>query len=400
MFVCALTNTGSHLKILFCTDTYPPQVNGVSVVTAISVRGLTERGWQCAVVAPKYPASQGSAFARDETGAHRVAAEALTVIPSAPLPVYPDIRLSWPSIGRVHRAVAGFAPDIVHCATEFVIGRMGMREATRRSIPVTTSYHTDFARYTASYGVPWLREPVMRSIIRFHQRARRTFTPGGPARDDLVARGVKHVEVWGRGVDIERFHPSRRDAALRAKLGLADRFVFLHVGRLAAEKGADLILEAYRAATTRLPADSTRLVIAGEGPSRAALERDAPPGTVFLGFVDREHELPRLYASSDAFTFASTTETLGLVILEAMASGLPVIAAPAGGVADHLRDGVNGLAYPAGNVDAFTAAMVSLASDHTRCAALGRGARATAEGLSWEKELDRLDASYREVLGD
>ncbi|HKS05708.1 MAG TPA: glycosyltransferase family 1 protein [Gemmatimonadaceae bacterium] len=396
--MCVLTNTGSHLRILFCTDTYPPQVNGVSVVTAISVRGLSERGWTCAVVAPKYPPASSTAFARDDSGAHRVAGESITTIPSVPLPVYPDVRLSWPSVSRIRRAIAACQPDVVHCVTEFVIGRIGMREARRRGIPVTTSYHTDFARYTASYGVPWLREPVMRSIVRFHQRARRTFTPGRPAGDDLAARGVQHVEVWGRGVDIERFHPSRRDAALRETLGIGNRFAFLHVGRLAAEKGAALILDAYRAAVAKLPADSTRLVIAGEGPSRAALERDAPPGTIFLGFVDRERELPRLYASCDAFTFASTTETLGLVILEAMSSGIPVIAAPAGGVADHLRDGVNGIAYPAHDVNAFTAAMLSVVSDRAKRDALARGARATAEGLSWEKELDRLDASYREVL--
>ena len=387
------------MRILFATDTYPPQVNGVSVVTAISVEGLTRRGWECAVVAPHYPESRGTAvFGEDHDGAQRVAGETLTTIPSTPLPVYPDIRLSLPSPWRVRRAIAEFKPDLVHCVTEFIIGRMAMRDAVARGIPTTSSYHTDFARYMASYGVPWLREPVMRSIVKFHQRARRTYTPGGPARDDLAARGINHVEVWGRGVDIGVFHPLKRDAELRTRLGLDGKFVFLHVGRLAAEKGAHAIVDAYAEAVKRLPPDSTRLVIAGEGPERAALERSAPPGTRFLGFIDRKQALPALYASCDAFCFASTTETLGLVILEAMACGLPVVAAPAGGVADHLRDGENGIAYPANDVSAFAAAMVRMATDSALRERLAVAARATAEGLSWESELDRLDASYREVL--
>ncbi len=121
-------------------------------------------------------------------------------------------------------------------------------------------------------------------------------------------------------------------------------------------------------------------------------------GITFLGNLDRQLVLPRLYASADAFVFSSVTETLGLVILEAMSSGIPVVAAPAGGVADHLRHGVNGLAYPAGDVDAMAHAMLALVLDRQRAAALGAGARATAESLDWSHELDRLDRSYREVI--
>ena len=140
-----------------------------------------------------------------------------------------------------------------------------------------------------------------------------------------------------------------------------------------------------------------RLVIAGVGPREAALRAGAPDGVSFLGNLERRTMLPALYASADAFLFSSHTETLGLVILEAMASGLPVIAAPAGGVADHLRDGVNGLAYAPGDTAAMARAIIALVrSPHLR-SRLALGARDTAERLSWEHELDRLDASYREV---
>jgi phosphatidylinositol alpha 1,6-mannosyltransferase len=386
-------------RLLVCTDTYPPQVNGVSVVTSLSVEGLMRRGWHCAVVAPRFPkhldAGVFSAASNDGKGA---AGEVLTTIPSVPLPIYPDIRLCLPSPWRVRRAVTEFQPDLVHSATEFILGYLGQREASRIGVPSVTSYHTEFAQYARAYGFGWMYGAVTRHVTRFHRRARRTYTPGGPARDALIASGVGDVEVWGRGVDVELFRPSRRDEALREKLGVSNRFAFLLVTRLAAEKGVKVVLDAYREAAVRLPPDSTRLLIAGAGPERAALEAHAPPGAVFLGFVERTRALPTLYASCDVFCYASTTETLGLVVLEAMSAGLPVVAAPAGGVADHLRDGVNGIAYAPNDVAAMADAMVSLATDSARRLSLGAGARKTAEVLTWERELDRLDVSLREVL--
>lgn len=146
-----------------------------------------------------------------------------------------------------------------------------------------------------------------------------------------------------------------------------------------------------------LPVGTVRLVIAGGGPDEAALRAAAPPDVTFLGVLDHKRALPELYASADAFVFASLTETLGLVVLEAMASGLPVIATPAGGVADHLRDGENGLAFPANAADRMAHAMVRLAMDYKLRDQLASGARRSAEALDWEGALDRLGASYREV---
>jgi phosphatidylinositol alpha 1,6-mannosyltransferase len=380
------------MRILFCTDTYPPQVNGVSVVTALSVRGLRRRGWACAVIAPRYPADLPRVF---EPG---LAEEEVTAIPSVPLPGYPDIRLAAPARGTVRDVVARFQPDLVHCATEFVIGRLGQRAAVRAGIPICTSYHTDFAKYTAAYGVPWLHGPVSRWIARFHASAERVFTPSAPARDDLLRLGLRDVEVWGRGVDDVLFHPAKRSRALRERLGLGDAFTFLHVGRLAPEKGVEVLLDAFGALEREFPTGAVRMVVAGDGPSLPSLRERAPRSVTFLGNLDRQRELPALYASADAFVFASTTETLGLVVLEAMASGTPVIAAPEGGVADHLRHEENGLAYPARDVAACTAAMQRVHDDGVLRAHLREGARRTAERRTWEHELDRLDASYREVL--
>lgn len=380
-------------RVLYCTDTYPPQVNGVSVVTALSVEGLRERGWECVVVAPKYPSllPQGP---RHERSPH----DQIVEIPSVAFPPYPDIRLASPSYRRVADIIRDFKPDIVHSATEFMIGRLGQIAAKRAGVVRLSSYHTDFSRYTEAYGMPWLRGAVSKYIARFHQRSARVYTPSGPARADLLALGLTDVDVWGRGVDLDAFSPERHSQPLRAAYGIDDAVVFLHVGRLAAEKGVDKIVRAFQRARELLPAGAARLVIAGAGPEETSLRHLAGPDVLFLGVLDRRKALPRLYASADAFLFSSLTETLGLVVLEAMASGLPVIATPAGGVADHLRDDFNGIAYPPFDVDAMASAIATLTLDVQRRNRLAEGAGATAAALDWRLELDRLDASYRSVL--
>ena len=380
-------------RVLFCTDTYPPQMNGVSVVTALSVAGLRERGWQCAVIAPRYPASTVNAFT--DVPATDALDRQLTSIPSLPFPLYPDIRLAAPAWRTVARTIRDFRPHLVHCETEFTIGRLGQIAAARAGIPFTTSYHTDFSRYTAAYGVPRLRSMVSGYLGRFHRRAVRTYTPSEPARQDLLAMGVRDVEVWGRGVDSTLYAPSKRSTALRDAYGFGKAFTFVHVGRLAAEKGVERIVDAFRMASQGAPDGTMHLVIAGTGPCESALRARAPRHVTFLGHLDRKSFLPKLYASGDAFVFSSLTETLGLVVLEAMASGLPVIATPAGGVADHLRDGINGIAYPPADVHALAKAMLRLVFDRPLAARLGRGARITAKALTWASQLDQLDQSYR-----
>jgi glycosyltransferase involved in cell wall biosynthesis len=318
-------------------------------------------------------------------------------VPSVSLPGYPEIRLALPRPSLAHDLIERFRPDLVHCETEFGIGRIGQHAAVRAGLPVVSSYHTDFARYADAYGASWLRGTVSRYIGRFHRRSRRVYTPSTLSRADLLRLGVRDVEVWGRGVDTELFHPGRRSQELRAALGMGSRFTFLYVGRLAAEKAVDQVINAFRLANQLLPKGVIHLVIAGTGPKEPELRAAAPPGVTFLGVLERRSRLPDLYANCDAFVFASVTETLGLVVLEAMASGLPVIAAPAGGIADHLRHGENGLSYPEGDVAAMATAMVSLAGDYALRRRLSRGARRTAESLSWEQEVERLDRSYRTV---
>jgi glycosyltransferase involved in cell wall biosynthesis len=378
------------MRLLLCTDTYPPQVNGVSVVSHLRVEQLLRRGWECAVIGPTYPASAAPPLFPDLGVPH-------LTLPSVPLPRYPEIRIAFPKARAVARFIDQWRPDLIHCETEFVIGRLGQRAALDRGIPVVSSYHTDFGRYMSAWGMPWLAGPMTSYLTRFHRRMARTYTPSAVTRKELTQLGIPHVEVWGRGVDTVRFRPRPPNPALRNELGVGSCFTFLHVGRLAPEKGADRILRAFDQAQRILAPVPVRLLVVGEGPARTALERAAPPGVGFLGYLDRERTLPELYAVADAFVFASVTETLGLVILEAMASGLPIVAAPAGGVADHFRHGVNGLSYPPNDEERMAAMMVELVREPALRESLADGARRTAEALSWEAEFDRLEQSYREV---
>ena len=385
-------------RILYFTDTFPPQVNGVSVVTAISIAGLQARGWSCGVVAPAYPKPYGEAFAAEATGLSGVAVHAK--LPSISLPPYPDIRLAAPRYSLVKNAIRRFAPDLIHCQTEFVVGRLGQRAAREYGIALVSSYHTDFSRYTSAYALSWARRYVTNYIARFHRRSERVFTPSPQAREDLANMDVTNVEVWGRSVDIVQFNPHRRSDSLRKLMGMDDSFTFLHVARLAPEKNVKLVIDGFRAVASRSPDRRMLLIIAGAGPQSQMLEGYAKDidGIRFLGNLDRHGVLPDLYASADAFVYASETETLGLVILEAMASGLPVIATPVGGVGVNLRHMMNGLAFKAGDVNSLAAEMERIVNDESLRRRLSAGARDWAELNDWDAELDRLDLSYREVL--
>lgn len=379
-------------RILFCTDTYPPQLNGVSVVTAAMVAGLCSRGWECAVVAPAYP-----------TASRRVLEEPRGVprfdLPSYAVPAYPELRLVWPQRGEVGALMDRFRPDVVHCATEMLVGRAGLSEANRRGIPVCTTYHTDFSRYCSAYGMPFLRPAVRTWIRRFHAQAARTFVPSRAAQRDLANMGVPRSLVWSGGVDTEQFHPRHFSVLTRHRYAMGPDFTFLHVGRMAPEKNIELLLTAFELLRARHPERRLRLLVAGSGPSEVSLRLRAGNGVTFLGAVERSRDLPALYASSDAFVTCSETETLGLVVLEAMAAGLPVVACHAGGVGDYLESGRNGLSFAIGDLEQCVAAMERLMSDCSLYERLRVGARATAEHMSARCEMNRLDALLRRVAG-
>jgi glycosyltransferase involved in cell wall biosynthesis len=366
------------MRILYCTDSFLPEVNGVTTVLATMRDGLRRRGHLVAVVAPSY-----GRLTPDESGIWRLSA--------IRCPGYPQVRLSWPWGRGLRREFDRFAPDLVHLVTEGPIGAFGRSYARRRGLPVVTSFHTDFPRYAARYLGRHAVGPTRAWLRRFHRIAAVTQTPSEATRADLVRMGIERATVWGRGVDTGWFTPMRRSDARRAELGATGRAIVLHVGRLAVEKGVETLVASFTLARERL-GDRVRFVVAGDGP-RAAEVRDALPFARHLGFLDRE-AVANLYADADVFVFPSPTETCGLVALEALASGVPVVGAAAGGIPESLRHGLTGLLVPAGEPPAFARGIVDLVEDSEQRRAMGEAARAFAVGRDWARELEELEVTY------
>ena len=372
------------------SDTYIPQVNGVTTVVHRIARVLRAAGHAVAVVAPRYPRGAdggGGGGERDDE---------LRVF-SLPFPPYPSIRLSFPFDRHVARFLDQFAPDLVHAATEGPIGVAARRYALRGGVPLVTSYHTDFPQYTRHYRLGVLTPLVWRWLVRFHRPARLIHTPGEAVRDELVRRGLRNTVVWGRGVDTGHFTPAKRDSGWRRWLGGGDDTVIvLHVGRLAAEKNLRVLVEAWTRAHRFLGPRAT-FVIAGDGPETQYIATRIP-FTRQLGFVDRD-SLAALYASADICVLPSRTETCGLVALEAMASGIPVIAADAGGLRESVLADVNGILVRPDDARGFAQAIIALVGDAAHRHALGVGARQTAERRDVKSEDEELLRQYSALMG-
>ncbi len=371
------------MRVALVTDTYLPEVNGVTTVLDVMHRGLLARGHEVLVCAPQYPG----------TGANEAG---IVRRPSIPCPGYSNVRLSWPFGGVVPSVLDTFRPDLLHVVTEGPLGAVGRRYARTHDLPLVTSFHTDFPRYAAKYLGAWSVGPVQRFLRWFHSAAALTQTPSEETRRELAELGVPYPVVWGRGVDTTQFAPERRSQARREALGASDsRPLILHVSRLAVEKDVDTLVAAFQRAHQAL-GDGARFAVAGDGP-RGEWVRSQLPFADHRGFLSRT-VLAELYADADVFVFPSPTETCGLVALEAMAAGLPVIAADRGGVLENVRDGLNGRSVPAGDAKLFAAAIVDLVHNAGQRDAMAQGARAFAVARDWKRELDVLEPMYRSVV--
>ncbi len=372
------------MRIALVTDTYTPQVNGVTTLVRRVVEVLGRARQHAAVVAPEYPAKDPGL------------AEAELRVPSLAFPPYPAIRLSLPQARRVAHFLDAFRPDLVHVMTEGPLGVLGRRHALRRGLPLVTSFHTDFPRYSRSYGVGALEPAIWRWLTWFHSPARFVHTPGEAVRSELMRRGLADVRVWGRGVDTGRFDHRRRDPSLRHRLGAPPgSVVVLHVGRLAPEKNLDVLVAAWALAHEQL--GHARFVVAGEGPVARRCAA-AMPWALQLGFLEVPL-LAALYASADLCVLPSRTETCGLVALEAMASGLPVVAAAAGGFRESVVDGVTGFLVPPDDVRGFAAAIGRLAHDAALRRRMSEDARLAAVARHADAEDEQLLDDYAHAIG-
>ena len=359
------------MRVAMVTETYPPEINGVAMTMGRIVTGLQERGHTVQLIRPRQ-------HANDRPAEQPLFEEVLQR--GVPIPRYDALKLGLPAKQALLRLWAKLRPDIVHVVTEGPLGWSALAAASKLKLPVTTDFHTNFHSYSAHYGVGWLKTPITAYLRKFHNKALSTLVPTESLRRELATLGFRNLEVVARGVDIVQFHPGQRSAALRQTWGVQDAApVVLSVGRLAPEKNLPLVLRAYHLMRERQP--RLRLVLVGDGPERARLARENPQ-VIFAGMRTGD-DLGAHYASADIFLFPSMTETYGNVTVEAMASGLAVVAYDYAAAQQHIRHGENGVLAPFGAADDYAQAAAALVNDAPRIRALGERARVTTEKLDW-----------------
>jgi glycosyltransferase involved in cell wall biosynthesis len=370
------------VRIAYVTETFPPELNGVSLTVERTVNHLRQRGHSLELIRPRQP---GEA-AMDAPEEWRTL--------GCPIPMYPDLRFGLASSSTLRARFERTQPQIVHIATEGPLGWAAMRAAVSLGIPVTSDFRTNFHQYSRYYGLGWLSPVVHDYLRRFHNHGHTTFVPTRALARDLGAAGFERLQVVGRGVDSERFSPDKRSAALRARWNAGDGPVLLYVGRLAAEKNVMLAMCAFEAVRRR--SRSACMVVVGDGPLRKRLEAEYPHA-IFAG-VQRGDALAEHYASADLFLFPSLSETFGNVTLEALASGLPVVAFDTAAAADHVDDCGNGLLAPPGAERAFVAAACSLAWQHRHLADVRARARRAALAAQWPEVLARFETHLADTV--
>jgi glycosyltransferase involved in cell wall biosynthesis len=368
------------LRIAFVTETYPPEVNGVSLSVARFVEGLRRRNHEIQLVRPRQTRT-------DTGGGTREFQEVL--MRGMAIPRYPGLKMGLPAKRALTELWSVQRPDLVHIVTEGPLGWSALQAATKLRLPVTSDFRTNFHAYSTHYGVGWLKKPIATYLRKFHNRTLMTMVPTEYQRNELANLGFRNLKLVARGVDTQLFNPARRDDALRRAWGAGpDDIVAMHVGRIAPEKNLGLLSDAYEALRERQP--RMRLVMVGDGPGRAAMQR-RHPDAIFAG-MRRGEELAAHYASADVFLFPSLTETFGNVTLEAMASGLAVLAYNYAAASEVIVDGRNGHLAPVGDGEAFVRAAAVMAGSGLGLRATGAAARISAQGLDWEHVILGLEA--------
>ncbi|MES3036075.1 MAG: glycosyltransferase family 1 protein [Gemmatimonadota bacterium] len=370
------------VRLALFSDTYPPQMNGVSRTLERLVLAARERGAAVRVFTTTDPGMPHSTADEERW-------------PSMPFWAYPQVRLAAPRVLAARQELAAWQPSLVHVATEFGVGLAGRAAAQSLGVPLVTSYHTSFSAYAEFYRLGALAPLGWKYFRWFHSAAARTFTPTDAIRAEVEAHGFRNVRVWGRGVDGDRFDPSFRSLEWRRALGIDDEaMVVLYVGRIAREKGLEHALHAMQ--ELHASGSTLRFVFVGDGPYEAELRTAAPPNAMFTGRLS-DVPLSTAYASGDVFLFPSVTDTFGNVLLEAMASGLVVLAADAGNTRE-LVGGDRGVLVRAEAPGEIAAALRALEQDRSRHEAIRTRARQWARERTWQQVWNGLFAEYRRVI--
>ena len=360
------------MRVAIVTESFHPQVNGVSNTVQQIATNLRLAGHSPLVIAP----GRG-ALSHQDVPVVRTRAVSLPVYRSFPLGV-PD--------RAVEHALEGFRPDVVHLASPVALGAIGLNAASRLRIPTVAVYQTDLAGFARHYGVP-VHGVLERWVARLHRRCDRTLVPSSTSLRQLQAHAVPDLHLWRRGVDLDLFHPARRSASLHASWqpasagGRQDQVVVGYVGRLAAEKQVRRLVE-----LASIP--GVRLVVVGDGPERTWLQRRLPDA-VFTGMLSGE-DLGRAFATLDVFVHPGEAETFCQTVQEAQACGVPVVAPAAGGPLDLVDHRRTGLLYDPATGASMRRAVSRLAWDPALRRSLAEAAYEQVRTRSWAQVVAEL----------
>ncbi|HEX6993970.1 MAG TPA: glycosyltransferase family 1 protein [Gammaproteobacteria bacterium] len=372
-----------RMRIAYFTESLLPHVDGVSLTLARLFATLEKRAVDFTVFSPFVP--DGTVTWHERVRAVRYVR----------FPPYPDYRVSLPFSPGVGRALADYAPSLIHVVSPTPMAVWAQRQAARLGVPVVASFHTDFVAYFPYYGVRPLEPLGWRYLRWFHSRCARTYVPSPTKAAELADRGIPGIELWTRGIDRTRFGSRFRDDALRRTVaGDADTPIVLLVSRLVREKNLADLIGMDRILKQR--GLRYRLALVGDGPMRRELEA-ALPDACFAGHQTGD-ALARWYASADVFVFPSTTETFGNVVLEALASGVPAVVVDRGGPQDLILDGETGFVVPACRPDELAGKVERLARDPALRRRFGARAEQEAASRDWDAVNGRLLDSYAEVI--
>ncbi|BAZ52316.1 group 1 glycosyl transferase [Nostoc sp. NIES-4103] len=369
------------MRIALFTETFLPKVDGIVTRLRHTVDHLQRNGNQVLVIAP-------------DGGITEHKGAKVYGVSGFPLPLYPELKMALPrpSIGY---ALEEFQPDIIHVVNPAVLGLSGIFYSKILNIPLVASYHTHLPQYLQHYGLGMLEGLLWELLKAGHNQAVLNLCTSTAMMEELTAHGIERVQVWQRGVDTELFHPDLASMDMRSRLSQnhPEKPLLLYVGRLSAEKEIERIKPILEA----IP--QARLALVGDGPHRQALEKHfAGTNTNFVGYLMGQ-ELGSAFASADAFIFPSRTETLGLVLLEAMAAGCPVVAARSGGIPDIVTEGVNGYLFdPTADIQDAIAATVSLLEQKQERDMIRQNARREAERWGWAAATSQLQDYYQKVI--
>lgn len=369
------------MRVALFTETFLPKTDGIVRVVCLLLDHLKARGIETVVVAPR------SGDISEYNGMP------VLTVPAMPFPLYPELKLGPPTL-YTYRDLVAFKPDIAHFVHPVMVGIPGMMMAKMMGIPTLASFHIDIARMADHFGVGFLRGFTDFATKTVFNWADYSLAPSKLIENEMRAIGIHNVGLWKRGVDARRFNPDFYTDAMRLRLsdGHPDETLLLYVGRLSTEKQVNQL----RAVLERVP--NTRLAIVGDGPARASLEQHfAGTNAHFVGYLQGE-ELSQAYASADVFTFTSALETFGLVVVEAMAAGLPVVSSRVGGIPDIVREGVTGYTFEVNDVEGLVAGVQKIAADRQHLEQMGHAARAFAETQSWDTMMDEVINHYERLI--